>query len=331
MGNTVARKNSLDMCAYARMKTFGESGYYEILSASRPLFRMPGWELRPGKVEQAEREIDFVLDALGWREEVPSPVPAEPDPEKAAANLARAARRAALAVRDLALTNRFSWFITLTLDRQHIDRYDINVITQKLNRWLSNMVQRYALRYVIVAERHKDGAIHFHGLVNDVPGFVPSGTWNVPGHKKPIKPRSKKQAAAWAAMGAEQGYHEVYNWERWPLGFSTGIRLYGEYDRAVGYVCKYIRKQTKPVDGVQPGKIGGRWYYSGGQLLRPAVEYLQLDTDWMRQNCPDAYFFAVDEAKAEFGLYRWHDAAGGKFLPPQSEFTKTGLLTDGKK
>jgi len=295
-----AKKHDSEVYFSGRMKSY-PGGYYEIMSCSKPLFRRPGWERRKGKYELREELIDEELARLGWLDDQPPEARREPDPEAARANLARAARRAATAVRDYALANDFRWFVTLTLDREKIDRYDVGEVTRKLNRWLSNLVQRDGLRYVLVAERHKDGAVHFHGLVNDVPGFVSSGTWNVPGHKKPIRPRSQRQAVLWAEAGAEEGYHEVFNWHKWPYGFSTGIELYGSYERAVGYVTKYIRKQT---EGPEARKVGGRWYYSGGALRKPEVELVQLDTRWMQENCPDAHFFDVPEVGATFGIYR---------------------------
>ena len=57
----------------------------------------------------------------------------------------RARRRAAAKVRDLALSNRFRWFVTLTLDRERIDRYDVGVITKKLNQVMDNLVRRRGL------------------------------------------------------------------------------------------------------------------------------------------------------------------------------------------
>ena len=87
----------------------------------------------------------------------------------------RARRRAATKVRDLALSNRFRWFVTLTLDRERIDRYDVGVITKKLNQVMDNLVRRRGLAYVLVPERHKDGAVHFHGFFTDAVRAVESG------------------------------------------------------------------------------------------------------------------------------------------------------------
>ena len=221
-----------------------------VLISDRAIFRERGWEQRRDPAEDA---------AAAWRQHVDQMTELEvvekssyklmreddDADQRRRASLARAKRRARVAVRDLALSNDFRWFVTLTLDQTKIDRYDIKEITRHLNHWLDNQVRRCGLRYVLVPEHHKDGAVHFHGLFSDALPAVDSG------HK-------------------DKGGHPVFNLPRWDWGFSTAIELYGERASAVGYVCKYITKaQTK---------IGGRWYYSGGELRRPEV--CTCDVDW---------------------------------------------------
>lgn len=172
----------------------------------------------------------------------------EEQAERDADNLDRARRRARTAVRDLALCNEFEWFVTLTLDRRKIDRYDVKEVIRKGSQWLSNAVRRRGLRYVLIPEHHKDGAIHFHGFMSGDLGAVNSG------HRD------------------KQG-HEIFNLAAWPLGHSAAIRPYGDYHKAVAYCCKYIGKQGE--------KIGGRWYYSGGDLQRPFVEYVGIAPETM--------------------------------------------------
>ena len=74
--------------------------------------------------------------------------------------------RAKAAVRDIALCNHFAYFFTWTLSKDRIDRYDVNLISRKVQTFLKNAVQRKGFQYVLVPEYHKDGAIHFHGLCN---------------------------------------------------------------------------------------------------------------------------------------------------------------------
>lgn len=200
-------------------------------------------------------------------------------------------RRARAQVRDLALCTRFRWFVTLTLDPKLVDRHDMAEITRHLNHWLDNQVRRRGLAYVLVPERHKDGAIHFHGFFNDALPVVDSGTISLPGTKAPRRPRSARQRAQWL----EEGGHTVYNLPGWGWGFSTAIELYGDYNRAVSYVCKYIGK-----DGQKPG---GRWYYSGGDLHRPEVSYEDIEYREVAQ-LDGAVTFAPEGSGKAFALVR---------------------------
>ena len=245
-----------------------------ILVADRAIFRAPGWEeVNPKKRSADEDNLSYLWDRLdaGELSQYQLARIEEGEQARAAASVARAQRRAKAAVRDIAMSNDFSHFVTFTLNAEKVDRYDIGEITRKLNAWLDNHVRRTGLKYVLVPERHKDGAIHFHGLINGALPLSDSGTIDI-GKGKPRRPRSAAQRAKWIAEGG----HIVYNLPAWTLGFSTAIELYGERRAAVGYVCKYIAKQISP-DGT-PGKIGGRWYYSGGALQRPAVTLCDVDS-----------------------------------------------------
>lgn len=173
-----------------------------------------------------------------------------------AASTRRSVSRARAAVRDLARSNPWRFFVTLTLSPEKVNRYDPVDVLRHLRHWLGNNVRRKGLVYLLVPEHHKDGAIHFHGLFNDALEAVDSG------HK-------------------DGKGHTVYNLPGWGWGFSTAIELYGERDAAVNYVCKYIGKQLDGSMGGTPEKIGGRWYYSGGNLARPAVSWVDVDIrDW---------------------------------------------------
>ena len=163
--------------------------------------------------------------------------------EPQAEDLERSMRRAKGKLRRLALANEFRWFVTLTIDPAKVDSHDGAAVVKKLNAWASNMVQRAGLKYILVPERHKKGGIHFHGFFNDCLQAVDSGHTDRQGHV-------------------------IYNLPQWSLGFTTAIELYDDYARAVGYVCKYVGKQGE--------KPAGRWYYSGGSLVEPSVEYVEI-------------------------------------------------------
>ena len=229
-------------------------GVVDILCSSSPDFHEPGWE------EQGRR-----------RSAAPAGAQRRAGDEAKAEDEARSMRRARAKVRRIALANDFRWFVTLTLDQQRVDRYDPAAVIRKLNQWCSNQVKRRGLRYVLVPERHQDGAIHFHGFFSDSLEAVDSGTLKLPGHKKPRKPHSAAQRQQWL----EEGGHVVYNLPRWTLGFTTAMEVYGEYPAAVAYVCKYIGKEGQ--------KPAGRWYYSGGQLAEPKCQYCDLEMSALRE------------------------------------------------
>lgn len=225
-------------------------------------------------------------------------------------NAQRAARRARTKLRDIALCNGFSHFVTLTFSPERVARYDDREVMRKLRYWCENEVKRTGLRYVLVPERHKDGAIHLHGFMawDGEPPMVDSGTLaNVPGHKKPVRPRSERQRREWLAHGARP----VYNLWRWRWGFSTAMGLYGDYHQAVTYVSKYIGKNT---EGGEVEKIGGRWYYHGNCPGEPVVQ-LSNQSPREYENLPGAYSFAVPEAGRTFVRYVGGKKNGALFEP----------------
>jgi len=232
-------------------------GVVDIICASDKVFAPPGWEDaeaydQPGKAK---------------------PRPRESGKKSVGADRVRSMRRARANLRRLALANKFDYFVTLTLDPAKVDRYDPAAIMAVMNRWLDNMVRRHALRYILVPERHKDGALHFHGFFSgEGLSITDSGTIKRAGIKKPMRPQSEVQRKQWLSDGGRV----VYNLPQWPLGFTTAMAIYGEYSGAVAYVCKYIGKQ----EGERPM---GRWYYSGGALDAPTKTYTALDYREVRE------------------------------------------------
>lgn len=222
-----------------------------IMAANRRIFRIPGYEAVNDTKRAARCHFEPPVDpeeeyALLERKAILGDgglTPAEE--ERAALNLARAQRRARVAVRDLALANPMRYFVTLTFNKERVNRWDDKEVMRVTKHWLDNAVRRHGLAYVLVAERHKDGAIHFHGFFNDAFDGIDSGH------------RTKRGQV-------------IYNLPAWPWGFTTAIEVYGEYGAAVSYVCKYITKGSE--------KVGGRWYYHGGALRKPEVEY--CNTEW---------------------------------------------------
>jgi hypothetical protein len=159
-------------------------------------------------------------------------------------SLRRSHSRAKRSVREIAACSSFTHFITLTIDKEKLNRYDYGIVIKKVNNLFSNLVARKNFTYVIIPEFHKDGAIHFHGLCKGNLKFIESG------HK--TKDNKK-----------------IYNMQEWKFGFSACIQISGDYEKICNYITKYITKDAK--------KIGGRWYLSGGKIERPKIGYAELN------------------------------------------------------
>ena len=149
---------------------------------------------------------------------------------------------------DICALNPFTHFVTWTLDASKIDRYDVDVIRPKILKTLDNLHQRQGMEYIVVPERHRDGAVHFHGLVyGDGLRYVDSGH-------------------------VDAGGHTIYNMPQWRFGYSTAIRLYGDSMRVASYMTKYVTKDLS--------KIFGKFYFASRSIGRSVpVEYSIIDYD----------------------------------------------------
>lgn len=182
-------------------------------------------------------------------------------------NLSRAKRRAKAKFMDYAAASpHLDMFVTMTISDQEL-RHDPPKALKKLINWLNNLVQRNDLAYLLTPELHKDGAIHFHALCNSSAlDLVDSGTVLIPERKKPVKIATAKRLHS-----NPDTWHTVYNVQNWKYGFTTAMYLYGDKNAAIGYVAKYITKTLS--------KIGGRYFYHGGDIRKPEIQYAFLSLE----------------------------------------------------
>lgn len=133
--------------------------------------------------------------------------------------------RAKNVVREVALCNRWEYFVTLTFDKEKWDRYSLGDRLKEFLQWVQNQ-NKYGsrIRYVLVPEFHKDGAVHFHALMSGIE-VAPRPDW------WPQSVNLKKD-------GTYYDYWPAYS-ERY--GYSAVERIHDPV--AVGfYISKYITK-----------------------------------------------------------------------------------------
>lgn len=191
-------------------------------------------------------------------------VPSKGNSKDPAHSMESSRSRARAAIRDIALCNHFSFFFTWTLDPSKIDRFDIDAIKNKVICFLKNKTKRNQFSYICVAERHKDGAIHLHGLCN-------LGTVKI---ERAINPYNGIE------LSTNNG-QPIYNMTDWKYGFSTCIPIDENYERTCNYLMKYISKGAE--------KIFGKWYYSSRNLIKkPDISLVYgLDYNEFSEENPD--------------------------------------------
>lgn len=163
-------------------------------------------------------------------------------------DLERSIRQSRKTLRNLLLRNKFDLFVTMTIGKE---RDDDTKSIKKILTWLKNQRKKNGLfRYVFVTERHKTGALHFHGVFGDYPGKL----------KPAISPKSGKPIK-------EHG-REIYNLAEYKSGFSTVKKIGSSIEdrqRVGGYIAKYITKDMV-------AEFGKKRYWCSRGLIRPITE-----------------------------------------------------------
>lgn len=125
---------------------------------------------------------------------------------------------------NIARSNTWEWFITLTFERENTNASDYDMITRRLHTFMNNLQKRKCpdMKYLIVPELHADKQnYHFHGLVSGVDSlrFCFSGHFDDKGNP-------------------------IFNILDWKYGFTTATRVQ-DSGKASGYITKYITKDTE--------------------------------------------------------------------------------------
>lgn len=116
-------------------------------------------------------------------------------------------------IRELALCNDFEYFATFTVNSEKCDRYSLNDVQDKLKKVLHKIKRNNKdFAFLIITEKHKDGAFHFHGLVKGINDLFIN----------------------------DNGYlsSKIFNNE---LGFNSFSKI-KDYTKCCNYILKYITK-----------------------------------------------------------------------------------------
>jgi hypothetical protein len=157
-------------------------------------------------------------------------------------NKDRSLRRTQKELQDLIECNPFEWFGTFTFDPKKIDRHDEQAVKKAMTSFLNHAKRKSPnMTYILVPERHKDGAIHFHGLLGNFNGKM-------------------------ADSGSQWQKQPIFNVVDYKLGFTNFTKI-RDKAKTANYCRKYI---TKDMATTQSSK---KRYWRSRNLKQPLKTY----------------------------------------------------------
>ncbi len=167
----------------------------------------------------------------------------------------RSIRRTVNVIYDYARCNNWDWFLTFTFRDKEL-RYDYIECRKKVSKWLKNQREKNApnLKYLVIAERHKDGAYHFHGLLSDIGNIKVKPATNYYTNKIVFTNSGKM----------------IYNFSKFSYGFTTATMI-EDTEKVSSYITKYLTKDL--LDNV-PNK---QRYLASKSLEKPNEDKYVVD------------------------------------------------------
>lgn len=171
--------------------------------------------------------------------------------ERLAASISRTKSR----IYELALCNEFTFFCTFTLDAEKVkDRFDLDNLQKSFSQFIRNLNRgrKHKISYLLIPERHKDGAWHLHGLIEGLQ------------EGEDLREFSLSEYLPYRIRKMIINGEKVYNWDKYSkkYGFFTATKVKNKC-AAASYICKYITKEV-----AKQGRENGRHLYFATQGLK---------------------------------------------------------------
>lgn len=175
--------------------------------------------------------------------------------------------RAKSKVMELALCNPWKYWCTFTLDKNKYDRFDLKIFKKDFSEFIHNLNRRRVekITYILIPERHKDGAWHMHGFLNGLSDeeLKPTGNFDKDGN-------------------------EYFTWFKYhnKFGFMS-LSLIRNLEHTAKYSMKYMTKDNS----LNVVALGGHMYYASHGLKTAERIYkghgeFHGEWDWSH---PDGY------------------------------------------
>lgn len=158
---------------------------------------------------------------------------------------------------ELAMCNEWDYFCTFTLDKNKYNRFDLSKFRTDFTQMIRNLRRKYDcdISYLLIPERHKDGAWHMHGFISGIP-------------EEELKKFALSEKLPKYIHNKLKGGFDVYEWKsyRKKFGFCDLERI-RDKNKCSSYVTKYITKDL--LESVS--ELNHKSYYCS-QGLNRAIE-----------------------------------------------------------
>lgn len=152
-------------------------------------------------------------------------------------------------IREICFCNDFQLFATFTINSKSADRFSLDECQNVLKKHLKAYRRTYRnFRYIIITEKHKNGAFHFHGMVKGMEDIYPN----------------------------ENGFLSSYHFDK--LGYNSFSRI-NDYNKCCNYMTKYMAKDLVKNEHNQ--------IYFCSRGLKKADKYeinIPFDLHWQYEN-----------------------------------------------
>lgn len=193
-----------------------------------------------------------------------------------------------------AMCNDWDYFATFTIDSKKMDRFDIQKFYKKFTQYINNYNRKLdvKIKYLLVPERHKNGAWHMHGFLKDIPiNDLKPFQYS---EKLPIYLRNK----------IKNGF-SLFSWVGYSQRFGfNDLELINDKCRASTYITKYITKDMLNVENY-PNK---HLYYCSKGLKKPDKYIVcpkkgtHLTYGYEDDFCKIKWFDSIDDVKRYFDV-----------------------------
>lgn len=191
-------------------------------------------------------------------------------------------------ISELALCNEWEYFVTLTLDKTKYDRHNLPKFIKDLGQMIRDFRKKYGsdIRYLLIPERHKDGAWHMHGFFKGIP-------------KDDLREFTLRDRLPNEMRKRILDGTRVFTWTSYERKFGfADIELIKNHEAVSYYITKYVTKEmTKTITELNAHSFYSSNGLKGKELIGEG--YVNpFEPDYYNEYCSVKWFESMEAYEA---------------------------------